>query len=1147
MTRFPASSVHLLERRRVIAACAVLLSFAIGPASRAGDGSIADPSGDLRFEVNFRFPPTPQQLTDTKAALAHMSEMLCDATDGEVRVSQIRLTAGAVDEDKAGFWYQSQPGRSGGSFYLSGAGLRILGNHLNIFAGAHFQSDVLAHEMGHHAFGLGEQYDEQRRFGGPCGIGPGFEAGTVDEQNHSIMQQSGRTQCLVGGNRCLRDADCPGSTCEAVLMSEMSVAMNHDALRGDLMLCPAAQPVTQIALAGALSPAAAVQVFDATAFATADATSAARRDVEAIDDIGALPANTVVFFLTHTGPQTWQVSAAIDDGEVGGTSGDLELLEQWTLTFSAADGSLTAISENPPALAVAGLTTGAGDLAIQLDFGSPTSGGGTGLDGLRELGGATSVTASRDGFPGCTADDCAARWNAMTNRWESSHQSLIHGFDSDWETLVDNYPFLTAPAGLPVQAPPAACFAAPAFVEDIVGSDQAMLIIDRSWSMTWSSRDDVSEVCDNGRDDDADGDVDEGECAQARLDFIQAAARAFIDLQDDQGIQLGILEFDDGNRLVRPIEDLTTLNAQSFKDDVDDIVPGNNTAIGSALAAAEPEFVRVEAAGRTRAAILMSDGENNRGVDPATAADDLRDIGVRVHTIPAGSAADVDLLSDISGETGGVMIAASPPDELPAVYAEMSARYGGEALALPRTPFSVQRKREQTPDLQDAAGIAAETGGTSGVPELRAFTIPVEAGADRLTTFISGRNGRMSTWALDFELRGPGGEIIGPASPEVRQDPYYVFARVASPTPGDWQLRVRPGGPGLQESILVAQVENADPDFVVDVEPRVAAVASPVLIAAQPSFVTDLEGGTSIRGVVRRPDGSSVPVTLVQDPLTRSWSLPFSGYAGRGLYEVELHLTVSDEARPAAGEPIFDGPEQPPISVTPFERRATAAFYLADGPFPPCGTDDCDGDGIPNGEEPFADADGDGTPNYLDTDSDNDEVPDRFEGTPDAYVPQSEPPSTGPSGFGRPYRYSFHVGSTHPLGSIDRAADANVYLRVDGSRALTNRLRLLGMAGLAQLTAETAPTSPHRRWIHASANLQALLAPRPSGLRPFVQLGPGLYWPKGGGSDGGLNLGVGAQIPLAAPFGLELGIDYHRIDDDGDTKLVTWQIGLLFR
>jgi hypothetical protein len=140
---------------------------------------------------------------------------------------------------------------------------------------------------------------------------------------------------------------------------------------------------------------------------------------------------------------------------------------------------------------------------------------------------------------------------------------------------------------------------------------------------------------------------------------------------------------------------------------------------------------------------------------------------------------------------------------------------------------------------------------------------------------------------------------------------------------------------------------------------------------------------------------------------------------------------------------------------------------------------------------------------------------------------------------------SFHVGSTHPLGSLGSPSDANIQLRTDIGYGVSNRLRLLLMAGLSQLTSETAAATAHPRWVNASLNAQALF-PLSSGTRFFLQGGPGVYWPKGGGSNGGFNIGFGFQLPIRSPYRLELGADYHRLPGP-DVEFMSVQLGVLFR
>ena len=229
--------MSIFSLTRVATTAALIFSLNI---SYAGEGSIDPATGDTDFTVHFTFPPTQTQIDEVKVAIEQTALGICDATDGQIRVRKVRLTQSQADADRGDFWVQALPGRSGGSFWTDGSGLGRLGTHLNMFREAALFPDVWLHEWGHHAFGLGEQYNEQRRFGGSCGIGPGFDPAGIDEQNHSIMQQTGRMQCVGGandGSRCLQGTDCPGGTCQLVLMSEMSVAANHDPLRGS-GVCP---------------------------------------------------------------------------------------------------------------------------------------------------------------------------------------------------------------------------------------------------------------------------------------------------------------------------------------------------------------------------------------------------------------------------------------------------------------------------------------------------------------------------------------------------------------------------------------------------------------------------------------------------------------------------------------------------------------------------------------------------------------------------------------------------------------------------------------------------------------------------------------------------------------------------------------------
>lgn len=146
----------------------------------------------------------------------------------------------------------------------------------------------------------------------------------------------------------------------------------------------------------------------------------------------------------------------------------------------------------------------------------------------------------------------------------------------------------------------------------------------------------------------------------------------------------------------------------------------------------------------------------------------------------------------------------------------------------------------------------------------------------------------------------------------------------------------------------------------------------------------------------------------------------------------------------------------------------------------------------------------------------------------------------------RRFALSFHLGSTHPLGSLDHDADANIYVALDAGYQLTERVDLQAILGLAQLTAESASGKAHPRWLHTSFDVR-VLGSTVTGLRPYVRAGVGAYDVKGGSTDAGANVGVGAQLPLGGPFALEFGADLHQIADDADTRFVTVQLGVQFR
>ena len=137
----------------------------------------------------------------------------------------------------------------------------------------------------------------------------------------------------------------------------------------------------------------------------------------------------------------------------------------------------------------------------------------------------------------------------------------------------------------------------------------------------------------------------------AEADFMVKA------LAVEGGVQVGLVSFQASPTLDRGISDLAAADSGPFKTLINGLNAGGNTGIGTAFNAATFEFQRVLAAGRTRTAFLLSDLENNSGEDPTTAAQRLKDMGVRFFTVPVGAhtmmpLSDMNQASSASSCTG---------------------------------------------------------------------------------------------------------------------------------------------------------------------------------------------------------------------------------------------------------------------------------------------------------------------------------------------------------------------------------------------------------------------------------------------------------------------------------------------------------------
>jgi Ca-activated chloride channel homolog len=164
----------------------------------------------------------------------------------------------------------------------------------------------------------------------------------------------------------------------------------------------------------------------------------------------------------------------------------------------------------------------------------------------------------------------------------------------------------------------------------------------------------------------------------SRADAATAAARAFLD-RVPAGTRVGIVTFATQAVLLQPASD----DLDAVRAALERVPPPNGaTAIGDALVLAAQQLPTHG----TRAIVLMTDGVNNRGVDPVAAARQAAAGGVTIHTVGVGTNGsgqlipgtsepadlDEDTLRSIAEQSHGTYAAAQDAGSLSAAFRRLA-------------------------------------------------------------------------------------------------------------------------------------------------------------------------------------------------------------------------------------------------------------------------------------------------------------------------------------------------------------------------------------------------------------------------------------------------------------------------------------------
>ncbi|RMF77968.1 MAG: VWA domain-containing protein [Planctomycetota bacterium] len=618
-------------------------------------------------------------------------------------------------------------------------------------------------------------------------------------------------------------------------------------------------------------------------------------------------------------------------------------------------------------------------------------------------------------IPVVNGSQCATNcqfYNTNTMRYETTQQTAMVN-RSCWTSLTNNFNFLNAPANLPAAAAPAN-FVNPVLTNNCEATNTVMLILDRSGSMNDSVKADNGEVCSDNKDNDRDGQVDERDCADARLKFLKAAARAWLTLSNNRNMRAGVVSFNDKATLDAGFQKVDNASLPGLRSTVDGLKASGSTAIGTALLQTAFTF-DAEKKAVNKTAFLISDGKNNTGSDPKKAAADLQSRKVRVFTISTGEASNDDTLTKIAGETDGVPVDARDSRTLVSAFVRQWAHYQNIGILIPQMPYEIDRNSQTSDpgdsisDVHDVLGAAAELpvssalwvkGVESATPQAgppannRRFDILVDEGTKTLWVVLSGNLDDMTGFGVEAELIGPQGAnpnrfdtvAPDPAFMQVTRDGFFVMIELKDPNPGYWTVSVTASANAdpVQSGYITVITDNPRLNVFASLDRTVVDnPADPIQIDVHPIYDTPLRGLAVARAFVKRPDGVMIPVTLTSDADmggVGAYQGSFSDMPFRGMYEVRVLVGGDYNTRNHPGETLFAPEPNNAVTVPDFHRADTLYFYVNQGQwYCASETQDCDGDGILN-ESDVADHDGDGVPDAFDRDSDNDEIPDSIEG-----------------------------------------------------------------------------------------------------------------------------------------------------------------------
>jgi hypothetical protein len=432
---------------------------------------------------------------------------------------------------------------------------------------------------------------------------------------------------------------------------------------------------------------------------------------------------------------------------------------------------------------------------------------------------------------------------------------------------------------------------------------------------------DRGEICDDGVDTDGNGDDNTPNCSsEYRFDYMKAAARGWLELARNQGVQAGVISFNDNATphgiSAQLLDDAVT---DTLGRTVSDLIWGGDTAIGSALQLAPAMFAATPNV-RTKSVLLITDGDNNRGPDPLSVANTLREQNIRVFSVATGRASRSGILGDIADRTGGEFANSESARTLVNAFSRQWARQRGLVEIIPELYYKY--------------------------PLTNRFTFPIAAGVSKVSLILAGNMDDMSGFGLHTIFDGPPGPgtshfdtLVPHSQLRVVNDTFFQLIEILAPNPGTWDVEILPaaGAAEVQTGHLTLLAEDEQARLYAVLDRHVVTDPTvPVTLTITPIYHTFLRNLAALSAVVRRPDGTTITLPLVTAPDDLMYTGAITDLSQQGAYKVEVFMRTGPGTSNDPGESRWARLPPNSVSVPSYEAMAVENFVvrIPGGPLP---------------------------------------------------------------------------------------------------------------------------------------------------------------------------------------------------------------------